>query len=950
MASDDFTRGRRVVYRFLSTLLRDEISRETWDKLRSSLFVSALQGASERLSSADLNLGFSRIASYLKETDPDEGYNSLRYEYADVFLNTGNNPTFPYASAVVVREPLVCQDPILEAREAYRKAGVHKNPAFLDLDDHIAVELDFMAYLCGREIEECGQELFDQEKDFLVKHLQPWSVEFSAVLAQSAQSDFYRGLAEITLGFLFLERKAVVDRAAGRMISDDYVNSSNVLASVLSRLDFPDEPETIVPGAVKPEPVKMVNTHCYTCGALCGVTAKVKDGILESVSGLKGDPKSDGRICPKGANIASNVYSAYRLKTPLIKENGRFRKASWDEALDKVVGYLKGASDPHKVAFFRGNDWNNWLTEALFDHYGAHKHGHRCMCDNSNRMANEHNLNDKRPWIHYSDSDYIVMFGINDLATSYGQRKTAMLKAAINRGAKLVVFDPRRSETAASATEWVSIIPSTDGAVALAMAYVIVKNELYNKEFVEEWTYGFAEYKKRLMGEEDGIVRSPEWAEKISGVPASTIERLALELAAAKHPGIISWAGVAQSPNAFHAVQAIQSLNGLLGTFDAPGGPSLPFKRKLKSAWGSGQQKPPANSPGKMFKFHMWDGWAPAKFAEAVETGKITGMIAYYGDPVLSWGNQNANVEAFKKLDFLVTIDAFMCNTAVLSDVVLPESTYSEQTQMKADWLYEAFIGYYAEVVKPMYDTRPTSWIFIDLARRMGLEQYFPWDDIEEAYRNQLAGTPWSFDELKEKGFIITDPHEFYKYKKWNGLNPPEGYGSSGKTKTGKYNFLNPVAVERGVDPLPDYKDPGAEMPELKPDANYPLILGNFRVFEHEHSSTFNNFALMRLYGRNPLWINVLDAKIRDIESGTTVEVNSPYGKLTMPAHVTWFIRQRVVGAAGGFGHWKGLEGDPKYPGYGGGNSAGIGPPNAPEKFGGTTLLKYIKVQVSKKA
>jgi thiosulfate reductase/polysulfide reductase chain A len=948
MASVDFTRGRRAVYRFLSSLLRDEISRETWDKLRSPLFISALQSASERLTSADLNLGFSRIASFLKETDPEEGYNSLRYEYADVFLNCGDNPTFPYASAVVVREPLVSQEPLVEAREAYRRAGVHKNPSFLDLDDHIAVELDFMAYLCGREIEDGGQELLDQEKDFIVKHLQPWSVEFAAVLAQSAQSDFYRGLAEITLGFLFLERKAVVDRAAGRMIAEDYVNSSTALASVLTRLGLPDEPETIVPGAVAPEPAKMVNSHCYICGSLCGVTVKVKDGILESVAGLKGDPKSDGRICPKGANVAASLYSAYRLKAPLIKENGRFRKASWDEALDKVVGYLK-STDPHKVAVHRGNDWNNWLTDAFIDNYGAHKHGHRCMCDNATRIANEHNLNDKRPWIHYGDSDYIVMFGINDLATSYGQRKTAMLKAAINRGAKLVVFDPRRCETAAVATEWVPVIPATDGAVAVAMAYVIVKNGLYNKEFVEEWTYGFEAYKKRLLGEEDGVARTPEWAEKISGVPASTIERIALELAAAKHPGVISWCGVSQSPNAFYGVMALQSLNGLLGTFDAPGGPSLPFKRKLKSAWGQGQQKPPANKPGKMFNFPMWGGWASSKFIESVESGQITGMINYYGDPVLSYGNQDATVEAFKKLDFLVTIDAFMCNTAVLSDVVLPESTYSEQTQMKADWLYEAFIAYYAQVVKPMYDTKPTAWIFIELAKRMGREMYFPWVDIEDAYRNQLAGTPWSFDELKEKGFIITDPHEFYKYKRWNGLNPPDGYGSSGKTKTGKYNFVNPVAEESGIDPLPDYKDPKQEMPELAPDEDHPLILGYFRVLEHEHSSTFNNIALMRLCGRNPLWINVLDARKRGIESGTTVEVTSPFGKLLMPAHVTWFIRQGVVGATGGFGHWRGLEGDPKYPGYGGVNVSGIGRPNSPEKYGGTNCQKYIKVQVSKK-
>lgn len=951
MAAPDFTSERIIVYRFLSTLLADEVSRKMWDSLRDPLFTEALQNSADRLSSSDLRMGFSRLASFLQTADPDAGYNELRYEYADLFLNAGPDPVFPYESAAAVREPVLCGDAIFEVRESYRKGGAHKNPDYTDLDDHIAVELDFMAFLCDREREEGGIEILQLEKEFLTGHLQPWSVEFAAVLGRAAQSEFYRSLAEITLGFLFLERMAVLDRAAARPFNEEYVNSLDALASVLARLNISEKPQTISPGAVDPEPTKTVNTHCYTCGAFCGVTAKVQDGVMMSTSGLKGDPKGDGRICPKGSNVKFNVYSAYRLKHPLIRENGRFRKATWDEALDRTAEYLKNTPDPHKVALFRGNDWNKWLIDTLFDHYGAHKHGHRCTCDNANRAANEHILNDKRPWIHYGDSDYIVLFGINELATSYGQRKTGMFKAAISRGAKLVVFDPRRSETAAAATEWIPVLPATDGAVAMAMAYVIVKNDLYDKDFVENWTYGFDSFKKRLLGEEDGVARTPEWAEKISGVPASTIERIALELAAAKHPGVISWCGVSQSPNSYHAVHALQSLNGLLGTFDAPGGPSLPFKRKLKSPWGQGRQKPAANPPGKMFKFGMWDGWAPPMTPEAVETGKLNGLVVYYGDPVLCWGNQEAAAESLRKLDFVVACDAFMSNTATLSDVVLPECVYSEEAHITSDWLYDAFISYFAEVVKPMFNTKPGWWIFTQLAHKMGLGMYFPWTHVDEAHSNQLEGTPWTLDELKEQGYIITDPHQFRKYETWGGLNPPDGYGSSGKTKTGKFNFVNPVAEERGVDPLPDYKDPGELMPESVPDTDYPLILGYFRVFEHEHCSTHNNFALMRLVSRNPLWINALDAKARGIENGTMVEVTSPYGKMVMPAHVTWFIRQGVVGAAGGFGHWRGLEGDPKYPSYGGVNHTAVGPPpNSPEKFGGTSILKYIKVEVAKSA
>jgi thiosulfate reductase/polysulfide reductase chain A len=468
---------------------------------------------------------------------------------------------------------------------------------------------------------------------------------------------------------------------------------------------------------------------------------------------------------------------------------------------------------------------------------------------------------------------------------------------------------------------------------------------LYDKDFVEKWTYGFDDFKKRVLGQEDGVARTPSWAAEISGVPAETIERIAIEFAKAKNKGVISWAGVAQVPNGMYGTAAIQALNGLCGTFDAPGGPSLPFKRKLKSAWSEGQEKPPATPAPKINKFGIWAGWAPAHLLADVEAGRLKGMIIYFGDPVLSCGNQAAITEAIAKMEFKVAIDAYMCNSAFLCDVVLPDATWLEQSQIKADWLYEAFIAYYAEVVQPMYDSRPIWEITVELAKRLDLGRYFSWTSIEDALRNQMAGTSWSFDELKEKGFIITDEAEYYKYKKWGSINPPDGYGSSGKSKTGKYNFLNPVAREKGIDPLPDYKEPDKE---FQSDDAYPFIFGNFRFYEQEHSSTHNNFQLMKMQGTNPLWLNTLDAQEMEILEGERIRLVSPWGRVEMVAHPTWSIMRGVVGAGGGFGHIRGLEGDPRYPQFGGVNAAGIMKPNTTEDVGGTPLLKYIKVRVEK--
>jgi len=926
----EYMNSRAKRYQFLSTLFRDEIPLELIKAMQKDEFLDGFNESVTGCGFLDLINGAEVMTRCLKDNDAEKLQKELSYDYADIFLNAGANPVFPYESCHVTGDPVVMQEPVFKLREYFRKAGVHKNPDYKDLEEHVAVQMELLRYLL-----ENGKE--DLYRDFFKNKYTKWVSSFCDQLVGSTKTDFYQGLAHFTRGAMMCENMRLEGFTRGEEVTRKMVPACEAL-------NMDPAYFTLVEGAVEPEPEKKIPSHCYTCGALCGMTAKVKDGVLMGTSGLQGDPKSGGRLCPKGAAAAKHVYSAYRLKTPLIKEDGRFRKATWDEALDRVVEGIKSI-EQGKLGYMRGNDYANSIHEALFDHLGCPKTTHRPMCDNANRMANEKNLNDKRPWINYQESDYILHFGMNELASSYSQRKTAQLRAALKRGAKLVAFDPRLSDTAKAGTEWIPIKPATDAAVALGMAYVIIKEELYDKEFVENWTHGFEEFKKRVMGDEDGVARTPEWAGQISGVPPETIERIAREFAMAKNKGCISWTGLAQVPNGMYGTAAIQALNGLCGTFDAPGGPALPFKRKLKPAWGDGQEKPAATDAPKLNKFGIWAGWAPAYLLEDVEAGKLKGMINYFGDPVLSWGNQAATTKAIEMMEFKASIEAFMCNTAVLCDVILPDATWLEQSQVKADWLYEAFIAYYAEVVKPMYDSKPMWLITKELANRLGLGKHFPWEDIEEAERNQLAGTPWSYDELKEKGFVITDESEYYKYKKWGSFNVPDGYGSSGKTTTGKYNFLNTVAEEKGVDPLPDYKEPNGD---LAPDDEYPFIFGNFRFFEHEHSSTFNNIQLMKINSSNPLWINTLDAQALGIEEGDKVRVTSPWGEVEIKARPTWGIMRGVLASGGGFGHIRGLEGDPKFPQFGGVNTPGIMKPNCTEDVGGTPLFKYIKTKVEK--
>ncbi|HBI15851.1 MAG TPA: molybdopterin oxidoreductase [Desulfobulbaceae bacterium] len=924
------------IYRFYATLFRDELSLEHVQFLASPLFLKYCKWTYELAADPAHREAAGRFLAYLQLLTPQALQELLRYEYADLFLNAGPNPVFPYESVHVSKTPVVQQQSVFALRELLRSIGVHVDPEFKDLDDHVAVELEVCAHLLD-------EGKLEQYTSFFAGTIVNWLPEFCNQLASCSQTPFYRELASLCGAFIEY-CKTLIEQppVSGEDPPDTFCSR---YAQSLKIAEFKPAPALFLPGAQKPEPEREIPSHCYTCGALCGMTAKVQDGVMVKVGGLKGDPKGDGRLCPKGGAATKHVYSAYRLKSPLIRENGRFRKAGWDEALGYVADRL-AAIPAGKLAYFRGNDYANFVHEAFFEHLGCPKGTHRTMCDNANRMANEHNLSDKRPWINYDEAEYIILFGNNELATSYGQRKTAALKKAVERGARLVVFDPRKTETAAKASKWLPIKPSTDGAAALAMAHVIITEDLYDKEFVENWTTGFDQFKKRVTGEEDGIARTPEWAEKICGIAASDLRTIAREFAAAKAKGVLSWTGLAQVPNGHWATSAIQALNGLCGTFDAPGGPSLPFKRKLGSAWRDGQKKPEKKAAPKLDKFLLWSGWSPAKFEEQVADGRIQALVSYWADPVLTWGNSASVARGLEKLDFCVTIDAFMCNTALFSDVVLPDSTWLEQAQVKPDWLYEAFLSYFAEVVPPMYDSRPMYRIIQGLADKMGVSDAFPWGSIEEAFANQLRDLPWSLEELKKNGYIITDPAEYYKYKRWGSINPPTGYGSSGSSRTGKYNFVNPVSLEMGVDPLPNHKEIDSQ---LDPDETYPFIFGNYRVFQHEHCSTFNNYQLMKLRGSNVLVMNSEDAKQLNIVSGDTVRISSPWGSTLIKAEVTDDIRQGVLGAAGGYGHVRGLEGDPKFPEFGGINVPGeLMPPNVTEPTGGTPLLKYVKTRLEK--
>ena len=303
-------------------------------------FLNILNEAVKGCGFVDLICGAEMITAFLKSGPAEELYKELRYDYADLFLNAGPSPVFPYESPFRSGAPVVMQEPVFELREYFRKAGVHKSPAYKDLEEHIAVQMEFLRYV----LEKGNEDLY---LDFFENKFSKWVPAFCDQLTSTTPSNcnlsqnltnlpagvmtnFYQGLAHLTRGVVMCESSTIGGYTGAEEVT-------NKMSSAFDYLALSHEYATLAQGVLEPEPPKTVPTHCYTCGALRGMNAKLKDGILIGTSGLQGDPKSGGRLCPKGAAVPKHLYSAYRLKSPLIREGNRFRKASWDEALDRVV-------------------------------------------------------------------------------------------------------------------------------------------------------------------------------------------------------------------------------------------------------------------------------------------------------------------------------------------------------------------------------------------------------------------------------------------------------------------------------------------------------------------------------------------------------------------------------------------------------------------------------------
>ena len=642
-------------------------------------------------------------------------------------------------------------------------------------------------------------------------------------------------------------------------------------------------------------------TMCEMCVWRCGVRAKVVKGRVVKLEGNPEHPHSLGRLCARGQSGLMNTYDPDRVLFPLVRVGkrgeGRFRQATWDEALDIVAQKMleiKEKYGPEAMIFSSTHNLSQVQFENLLNGYGSPNYGtQRSLCFNAMVTAFLLTYGVEEPARNYDDVKFILLVGRN-LAEAISTSETSALVDALSRGAKLVVLDPRFTKTAALADEWLPIRPGADAAFLLAMINVIVTEELADCEFVKKYVVGCDELPQAMQD------YTPEWAESKTGVPAGTIRRMAHEYAAAGHNAMAhpGWR-TSNFINSFQTERAIATLNALSGNVLKPGGCLIAASPE---ASGVPLGKPPQPPYPRISALRL-DGvpWkyplVPLKLGvfqemrDAILSGQpyqARGWFIARQNPVLSLPDRNRTLEALGKLDFIVAVDVILNDTAWFSDVVLPEASYLERYDPLNVVGGKIFIR--QPVIEPQGEARSALWIYKQLGERLGLGNYFQYADEEDYLRQQLAPLGLSLEELKVKGYL--DPEIERKNNGEIVFNTPSG----------KIEVYSETLAKAGFSPWPAWEEP-----PVPPAGQFYLLTG--KVAQHTQFATQNNQYLHKYQDELRLWMNTGAANSLGLKDGDLVEVTSAVGSARIPLLATQAIRPDCVYLTPGFGHLsKGLR------------------------------------------
>ncbi|MBS1828128.1 MAG: molybdopterin-dependent oxidoreductase [Acidobacteria bacterium] len=655
--------------------------------------------------------------------------------------------------------------------------------------------------------------------------------------------------------------------------------------------------------------LRTVTQACGICSPACGIKATIQDGVLRFVEGLPGDFSGGGHLCGKGAAAAGFLYDPDRLKYPMKRTNPNkgfdedpgWVRISWEEALDTIAEKIAEAKQ------VKGNESLLFVTLASPDLWArfmnaigvVNRIDHIDECFLSDRIIQRYTTGGKSWGLDLANSKYILLFGWDLLAKTKIVYANGIVDAKAN-GAKVVCFNPQHSATARFADEWYPIRPGSDLAVALAMINVIISENLYNKEFVQNFT-NFSQFEKEIR--EHFKEFTPQWAQGLSDVPAADITRIAREFAG-QGPGIVpahKKTLVANYANGTQMSFAISILNILAGTVDRPGGR---YFARAVTIPGVDAIYPPPAYPAKTGRrvdgkeklpFVLEDGSGMFSTLADGLLNQYPGMtqVAFFNAyTALAFPEPTKLEAALRTIPFIVAMDFLPNDTISMADIALPSAIYMETNDLVTRE-YEAKtpqVVARTAVSAPIFETKGIGYVAIELGKRLAPE-YFKTPDGEWINANTLldektkrAGLGANFAEFAAKGmYTVQQP-----------FVPRTTFGVTG----GKCQIYVPQFAEKGAEALPKWH-PKRE----QPNAQYPYYYLTFIPAVHKRNTTQNNAILNEMFPSNSALIPAQLATKLGIKNGDMVRIRSRVGAIELPAQVTERLRPDCVMVAHGFGH-----------------------------------------------
>ncbi|MDD5127204.1 MAG: molybdopterin-dependent oxidoreductase [Dehalococcoidales bacterium] len=672
---------------------------------------------------------------------------------------------------------------------------------------------------------------------------------------------------------------------------------------------------------------------CYDCGGRCPLKFHVKDGKIIRIEGDDAVESEQLRACLRCRAYRQYVYHPDRLKYPMkrvgARGEGRFARISWDEALDTVAGELKRVKETYGNAgifFMAGGGYHGSLHSGrnalprLLSLFGGFSTNYGnissegCVWAVMAQYGTVYTGNSRSDLVN---SKLIIMWGWDPVKMISGTDCSYNLMKAREAGARFVAVDPRLTQSAATlAHQWVPIRPGTDTAMLVSMAYVMIKENLQDQKFLDKYTVGFDKFRDYVTGREDGIAKTTEWAEAITGVPAAVIMQLAREYATVKPAALMDGMGPARSAMGEQFTRCAMTLAAMTGNIGIAGGSAggglmnIPIGHMFRAP-NIGIPRNPLEAGGKSVRgsLDLQDRLIARVHSNKIFDCMLSGKAGGYPfDIKFLWscqsnylnqlGNTNKSAKAMHMPEFIVIDEIVMTPTARFADVILPVNTPVEKNDIVRPWPSGPYFLHVNKVIEPLYETKSSFQIACELAPRLGIDNYN--DKTEEQWLRafvkmapDMAQEITDYDKFKKEGIHrIKLEKPIIAFEK--EIADPEH--NPFPTPSGKIEIFSRRVAEigsPGVPPVPKYLDTW----ESRNDplvAKYPLQMVSPHPAARAHSTLYL-VPWLREAHPSRVWLNTRDAAARGIRDEDEVMVFNDRGKTVIPAWVTNRIMPGVI-------------------------------------------------------